>query len=131
MVGLLIPACLAARTAAKPGAPQGRIINLASSAHYMSYPGEWILDEKDLHSSAKYQPWRAYGQSKLSNVLHARELNARLHQERREGDKGEVVAVAVHPGVIETGESTPRPSSPRPSLARSFTKPSQAILLND
>ena len=48
------------------------MINVASSAHYMSYPGEWILKEQEMHSPTKYQPWRAYGQSKLSNVLHAR-----------------------------------------------------------
>jgi NAD(P)-dependent dehydrogenase (short-subunit alcohol dehydrogenase family) len=69
-----------------------RIVNVASHAHYgermhwddlqlASYPGHGRI---------------AYGQSKLANVLFARELARRL-----EGTG--VVANAVHPGVVATG----------------------------
>ncbi|QDZ23874.1 short-chain dehydrogenase/reductase [Chloropicon primus] len=86
-------------TSRKKGAPQGRIVNVSSSAHYMSYKPKGILDEEELSDPSVYKPWSAYGQAKLSNVLHARELNCRL----KEGAKGDdVIAVAVHPGVIVT-----------------------------
>ncbi len=39
--------------------------------------------------------WKAYGQSKTANILHVVGLNARF------GSRG-LVAVALHPGVIET-----------------------------
>ena len=42
-----------------------------------------------------YNPWRAYGNSKLAIVLFAKEYNAR-HK-----DKG-VIAVSLHPGSILT-----------------------------
>jgi len=86
-------------SAKKPRAPQGRIVNLSSSAHFMGYKPEGILPAEDLHSEKKYHDWKAYGQSKLSNLLHARELNARLAEEDPES---RVIAVGVHPGVIAT-----------------------------
>lgn len=41
-------------------------------------------------------PGRAYGQAKLANVLHARGLHARFHEDG-------LSAVAFHPGVVATG----------------------------
>ena len=50
-----------------------RIIAVASSAHQMDG-----LDLDDLHfKKRKYTPWKAYGQSKLCNVLYAKELARR------------------------------------------------------
>ena len=47
-----------------------RIVSVASSAHQMDG-----LDLDDLHfKKRKYSPWKAYGQSKLCNVLYAKEL---------------------------------------------------------
>ena len=47
-----------------------RIIAVSSSAHQMGG-----LDLEDLHfKHRKYSPWKAYGQSKLCNVLFAKEL---------------------------------------------------------
>lgn len=50
-----------------------RIVTVSSSAHQMDG-----LDLDDLHfKKRKYTPWKAYGQSKLCNVLYAKELATR------------------------------------------------------
>lgn len=74
-------------------AAQGRIVILSSAAHTMPVSGG--VDFDNLDGSQGYSPWRFYGQSKLANLLHARELADRL--------KGTGVTVnALHPGVIKT-----------------------------
>ena len=50
-----------------------RIINVSSAAHYFG-----SIDFSDLQSSKNYQPWKAYGQAKLANVLHTFELARQL-----------------------------------------------------
>ncbi|MCA9713221.1 MAG: SDR family oxidoreductase [Myxococcales bacterium] len=76
----------------KRSAP-ARIINLASEAHRMSRG----LDMDDLMFERRsYNGWRAYGDSKLANILFTSELARRL-----EGTG--VVVHAVHPGVVGTG----------------------------
>ncbi|OMO58626.1 Short-chain dehydrogenase/reductase SDR [Corchorus olitorius] len=47
--------------------------------------------------SGYYNGWFAYGQSKLANILHAKELARRLKEERVE-----ITANSVHPGAIIT-----------------------------
>jgi len=77
-------------------ADDGRVVVLSSAAHTQA-PREGIrLD--DLSCERGYSPWSAYGQSKLANMLFARQLDRRL------GD-GAQVANAVHPGVIATNLS--------------------------
>ena len=50
-----------------------RIVSVSSAAHQMDG-----LDLDDLHfRKRKYSPWKAYGQSKLCNVLYAKELARR------------------------------------------------------
>jgi len=50
-----------------------RIIAVSSSAHQMDG-----LDLEDLHfRHRKYGAWKAYGQSKLCNILFAKELARR------------------------------------------------------
>ncbi|TYI33154.1 hypothetical protein ES332_A04G112600v1 [Gossypium tomentosum] len=74
---------------------QGRIVNLSSIAHTHCYKNGIRFD----HISAKdgYNDKRAYGQSKLANILHANELSRRLQEE------GVNVTVnSVHPGLIMT-----------------------------
>ncbi|XP_033336178.2 retinol dehydrogenase 13 [Megalopta genalis] len=67
-----------------------RIVNVSSAAH----AGGKIKLE-DLNSAEKYDPAKAYSQSKLANVLFTRELANRL--------KGTGVTVnAVHPGIVNT-----------------------------
>lgn len=74
----------------KASAPS-RIINVSSGAHH---GGRIKFD--DVMSERAYGGFRAYGQSKLANVLHAYELARRL-----EGTG--VTANALHPGVVATG----------------------------
>lgn len=73
-------------------APNGRVVVLSSSAHQMAPRAGIRLD--DLTFEKGYQAWSAYGQSKLANLLFARELSRRLPAGQ--------VANAVHPGVIST-----------------------------
>ncbi|HEU4386056.1 MAG TPA: SDR family oxidoreductase [Anaeromyxobacteraceae bacterium] len=74
-------------------APGGRVVVLSSGAHFNS-PREGI-EFDNLSGEKGYQPWRAYGQSKMANLLFAKELARRLDGTGR-------TANAVHPGVIKT-----------------------------
>ncbi|XP_039533972.1 retinol dehydrogenase 12 isoform X2 [Pimephales promelas] len=73
----------------KRSAPS-RIINLSSMAHSW---GTITLD--DINSERNYHSRRAYGQSKLANILFTRSLAKKLK------DTG-VTAYAVHPGIVRT-----------------------------
>ncbi|KAK9724655.1 hypothetical protein RND81_05G090100 [Saponaria officinalis] len=82
------------KTACESGR-EGRIVNVSSEAHRFAYP-EGIRFDK-LNDPASYQSWRAYGQSKLANILHAKELTKRLK------DEGvQITANSLHPGTINT-----------------------------
>lgn len=74
--------------------PEGRVVVLSSSAHSMA-PREGIQFD-NLDASGGYAPWEAYGQSKLANLLFAKELAKRLPLAGQ-------TANALHPGVINTG----------------------------
>ncbi|MBO3086636.1 SDR family NAD(P)-dependent oxidoreductase [Cellulomonas fengjieae] len=54
------------------------------------------IDLVDLESARRYTPTRAYGSSKLANILFARGLHARHAADG-------VAAVAFHPGTVATG----------------------------
>jgi len=74
----------------KSNAPS-RIINITSSAHHGTE-----IDFDDLQGEKKYSGYRAYGQSKLANVLFTYQLAKRL--------EGTGVTVnCLHPGVVRTG----------------------------
>ncbi|KAK2586743.1 hypothetical protein KPH14_011775 [Odynerus spinipes] len=73
----------------KKSAPS-RIINVSSAAHLKSK-----LKVQDLNSTEHYDPYEAYAQSKLANILFTRELAKRL-----EGTK--ITVNAVHPGIVDT-----------------------------
>jgi len=74
-------------------APNARIVNVASAAHRLAPQG---IGWDDIDRRRSYQGWTVYAQSKLANILHARELARRL------ADRG-VVAHALHPGSIASG----------------------------
>jgi WW domain-containing oxidoreductase len=74
-------------------ADDGRVVMLSSSAHTMA-PKEGLRFD-DLAGATGYTPWGHYGQSKLANLLFAKELARRFAGTRR-------TANAVHPGVIRT-----------------------------
>jgi NAD(P)-dependent dehydrogenase (short-subunit alcohol dehydrogenase family) len=71
----------------------GRVVTISSSAHRTGR-----IDFDDLNWERKrYQPWRAYSQSKLANLLFTSELQRRL-----EAAGSSVIATAAHPGYAAT-----------------------------
>jgi len=73
-------------------APGGRFTLLSSRAHRRAENG---IEFDNLDGSKHYDPWGAYGVSKLANALCARELAGRIAQ-------GNAIANSLHPGVIRT-----------------------------
>ena len=80
-------------------APAPRVVLVASLAARMV-----ALDFDDLQSERRYSAWRAYGRSKLANLMFAREL-----ERRSEADGWGVRSYAAHPGWSRTDLMTPRP----------------------
>lgn len=74
---------------------EGRIVNLSSIAHLHTYEGGIRFDK--INDEASYSDKRAYGQSKLANVLHANELACRLKEEG-----ANITVNSLHPGLIMT-----------------------------
>lgn len=72
--------------------PGGRVVNVASNAHFMG-----TMNFDDLMGEKRYSKWPAYGQSKLANLLFTYELERWL---RRHGKQS--IAVAGHPGYAAT-----------------------------
>ena len=73
-----------------------RVVVVSSCYHDKAMGREGVVDLDDLHfENRKYEGWASYAQSKLANVLHARNLAKRL-----EGTG--VTAVSVHPGWVRT-----------------------------
>ena len=81
-------------------ADAGRVVVVSSGAHRAA-PEEGIRFD-NLDGSKGYEPWPAYGQSKLANGLFSRELA------RRVAGKG-VTSNSLHPGVIPTNLSRHMP----------------------
>lgn len=75
-------------------APAGRVVVTASNAHRRAPAAGIEFD--NLSGERGYEPMKAYGASKLANILFTRELARRL------GD-GTQTANTLHPGVISTG----------------------------
>lgn len=73
--------------------PTARVVVVASSAHRFTVKGG--IDFDNLDAKRGYSALRFYGQSKLANVLFARELARRFTGTGKR-------AFAVHPGVIQT-----------------------------
>ncbi|KAM0911731.1 hypothetical protein ACQ4PT_013328 [Festuca glaucescens] len=64
------------KATAKYTGTEGRIVNLSSIAHHHTSSKGIQFDE--LNDKNKYSDKMAYGQSKLANILHAKELSRRL-----------------------------------------------------
>jgi WW domain-containing oxidoreductase len=82
-------------------APTGRVVVTASRAHHRAPPAGIEFD--NLSGERGYAPMKAYGVSKLANILFTRELARRL------GNNGQT-ANALHPGVISTNITRTIPS---------------------
>lgn len=85
LTGLLLPTLLAA--------PAPRVVTVSSNAHKL---GRLHLDDLSFERT-RYSRWRAYGQSKLANLLFTSEL-----QRRAAAAGTALLAVAAHPGYAAT-----------------------------
>ncbi|CAL5422546.1 unnamed protein product [Camellia sinensis] len=74
---------------------EGRIVNLSSIAHLHTYEKGIQFDK--INDQDSYSDKKAYGQSKLANILHANELSRRLQEEG-----ANITVNSVHPGLIMT-----------------------------
>jgi len=102
LTGLLLPAL-----AARPGS---RVVTVSSNAHRFGR-----MDFDDLMGAKSYSPWKAYGQSKLANLLFTFELQRRLDRARLA-----VLAVASHPGYAATNLTSSGPVRDSGGLQRSL-----------
>lgn len=84
LTGLLLPLLNAA--------PAPRVVTVSSVVH-----GRGWFDWNDLQMEKRYGSQRAYNQTKLANLLFAREFQRRID---RAG--GKIKSIAVHPGVART-----------------------------
>ncbi|CAE7470021.1 Rdh14 [Symbiodinium microadriaticum] len=71
---------------------ESRVVVLASTAHTM---GTVVPSDLHFKNGRSYNNWVSYGQSKLADILFAKEL-----ADRTEGSQ--LTACSVHPGVIQT-----------------------------
>ncbi len=84
LTGLLLPLLL--------HTPHARVVSVSSGAHLIGR-----INFDDLQSVNQYGNWRAYGQSKLANLLFAYELQRRLAD-----NLVDTISLAVHPGYADT-----------------------------
>ena len=77
-------------------ADDGRVVMLSSGAHRQAPKGGIEFD--NLSGERAYGAWKMYGQSKMANILFAKELATRFKGTKK-------TASAVHPGVIPTNLS--------------------------
>lgn len=74
--------------------PNARVVNVSSNAHRF---GELDFDDLMFDNEEAYTPMKAYGNSKLSNLLFTYEMQRRLDEKN-----ADVIAVAAHPGISTT-----------------------------
>ena len=104
LTGLLLPTLLAA--------PIPRVVTVSSNAHKF---GRMHLDDLN-YERTRYSRWRAYGQSKLANLLFTSEL-----QRRAVAAHTALTAAAAHPGYAATN----LPSGP--AVGAALMKPLLAL----
>lgn len=76
-----------------------RVVNVTSDGH--SFAPKGGTDFVDINQE-KGGLWSRYGQSKLGNILHVKQLNALFGPDGTEGAKRGIWAAAVHPGHLDT-----------------------------
>nr|GEW64469.1 hypothetical protein [Tanacetum cinerariifolium] len=79
---------------------EGRILNVSSRRHQISYPEGIRFDQ--INSQSGYDALFAYGQSKLANVLHANELARRLKEDGVKITANSYLLRDVHQGAATT-----------------------------
>jgi NAD(P)-dependent dehydrogenase (short-subunit alcohol dehydrogenase family) len=88
LTGLLLPILMRGSLAGGPA----RVVTLSSFVHRIGR-----LHVNDLMREHGYSPWKAYGQSKLANLLFMREL-----QRRADDAAVRLASLAAHPGYAAT-----------------------------
>ncbi|KAH7513911.1 hypothetical protein FEM48_Zijuj11G0033100 [Ziziphus jujuba var. spinosa] len=83
------------KNTARESNKEGRIVHVSSEGHRFAYR-EGIRFDK-INDESSYNSIYAYGQSKLANILHAKELSRILKAEGVD-----ITANALHPGAIVT-----------------------------
>lgn len=73
-------------------ASSGRVINVSSEVHRL---GATVFDIDNLQLRTDYSPMKAYGLSKLCNIMFAHQLAQRT-------GSSQITANALHPGVVGT-----------------------------
>ncbi len=104
LTGLVLPALLAA--------PEPRVVTVSSNAHKF---GRLRLDDL-FFERTHYSRWRAYGQSKLANLLFTSEL-----QLRATAAGTALTALAAHPGYAATNLTS------GPAIGAAVLKPFLAV----
>ncbi|CAF1716769.1 hypothetical protein HID58_084840 [Brassica napus] len=83
------------KSSARESGIEGRIVNLSSVAHTYTYTEGIKFDS--INDPDTYSEKKAYGQSKLANLLHSNALSRKLQEE------GVNITVnSVHPGLVTT-----------------------------
>jgi len=98
--------------AALAAVPEARVVTVSSAAHRFGR-----MDFDDLMGTRRYSAWRAYGQSKLANLLFTSELQRRL---QRAGLP--IKAMAAHPGYAATNLQGVAPSMRGSSIGERVTE---------
>jgi NAD(P)-dependent dehydrogenase (short-subunit alcohol dehydrogenase family) len=102
---------------AMEGREDARVVTVTSTAHRMGR-----INFDDLQSEGRYNRWRAYGQSKLSNLLFAFELDRRLR-----AAASTVSSLAAHPGYSATNLQSAAP----PALDRMVMAVTNRLIAQD
>ncbi|GAA6524787.1 oxidoreductase [Intrasporangium sp. DVR] len=89
LTALLMPALLAA--------PAARVVTVTSTAHHFGRP----VDPENPHLHGRYEPWRAYGQSKLANYHFAIGLQSAFERAGVEAQ-----SLLAHPGLTRSDLQT-------------------------
>lgn len=89
-------------------ADKARIVIVSSAAHTRPTKGGVQFD--NLSGEKGYSPWQAYGQSKLCNILFAKQLAKRIRSSGKTSN-------TLHPGVIATPLSRHMPGIGQGALA--------------
>lgn len=103
-----------------------RVVTQSSGAHET---GE--MDFSDLNWEDSYGKWRAYGRSKLANLLFAYELQRRIDAAESAGEDVGVRSVACHPGYTDTNLQLRTARESRNPLLKVGMRVANAVLGQD
>ena len=97
---------------------QARVVTVSSQAHRMGR-----INFEDLMGERGYSPWRAYGQSKLANLLFALEFQRRLT-----AAGSPVRSFAAHPGYAATNLQSVGPAMSGSRVQATLTSLANRVL---